>query len=109
MNQKISREKIREILKGVADKEAVPPNLELILDIPLRVTVELGRTKMTIRELLRLNEGSVIELSTPTGEPLDILINQKPIAKGEVVVVNERYGIRLLSIMSEAERIEQLK
>ncbi len=85
------------------------PNLSLILDIPLQVTVELGRTKMTIKDLLRLGEGSVIELPVPAGDPLDILVNQKPIAKGEVVVVNEKYGVRILSIISEAERLEQLK
>jgi len=87
----------------------VSPNLSLILDIPLQVTVELGRTKMTIKDLLRLGEGSVIELPVPAGDPLDILVNQKPIAKGEVVVVNEKYGVRILSIISEAERLEQLK
>ena len=64
---------------------------------------------MTIKELLRLGEGSVVELPIPAGDPLDILVNQKPIAKGEVVVVNEKYGIRILSIISETERLEQLR
>ncbi len=85
------------------------PNISMILDIPLQITVELGRTKMTIKELLRLGEGSIVELPVPAGDPLDILVNQKPIAKGEVVVVNEKYGIRILSIISEKERLEQLK
>ncbi|RLB12947.1 MAG: flagellar motor switch protein FliN [Deltaproteobacteria bacterium] len=109
MNQTISKEKIRDILKNVTEQEVASPNLGLILDIPLQITVELGRTKMTIKELLRLGEGSVVELPVPAGDPLDILVNQKPIAKGEVVVVNEKYGIRILSIISETERLEQLK
>ncbi len=98
MKQEVASQKNKEI-KG----------LEMLLDVPLQVTVELGRTKMTIRELLKLGEGSIIELPTAAGEPLGVLVNQKPIAKGEVVVVNEKYGIRLLSIISEMERIEQLK
>ena len=109
MSQIMSKEKIRDILKNVAEQEVASPNLSLILDIPLQITVELGRTKMTIKELLRLGEGSVVELPVPAGDPLDILVNQKPIAKGEVVVVNEKYGIRILSIISETERLEQLK
>jgi flagellar motor switch protein FliN/FliY len=109
MNQAIAKEKIRDILKNVTEQEVASPNISLILDIPLQITVELGRTKMTIKELLRLGEGSIIELPVPAGDPLDILVNQKPIAKGEVVVVNEKYGIRILSIISEKERLEQLK
>ncbi len=109
MNQATVKEKIRDILKNVAEQEVASPNISLILDIPLQITVELGRTKMTIKELLRLGEGSIIELPVPAGDPLDILVNQKPIAKGEVVVVNEKYGIRILSIISEKERLEQLK
>jgi len=109
MKQSIPKDKVKEILKDVTDQEIISPNLELILDVPLQVTVELGRTRMTIRDLLRLREGSVVELSTPVGEPLEILINQKPIAKGEVVVVNDRYGIRITSVISQTERLEQLK
>lgn len=109
MNQMIAKEKIRDILRNVAEQEVASPNIGLILDIPLQITVELGRTKMTIKELLRLGEGSIVELPVPAGEPLDILVNQKPIAKGEVVVVNEKYGVRILSIISEKERLEQLK
>ncbi len=105
MKQAIAEEKTKE----VTDQDVVSHNLEMLLDVPLQVTVELGRTKMTIRELLKLGEGSIIELPTAAGEPLEVLVNQKPIAKGEVVVVNEKYGIRLLSIISEMERIEQLK
>ncbi|MCD6562259.1 MAG: flagellar motor switch protein FliN [Deltaproteobacteria bacterium] len=86
-----------------------PDNLEFILDIPLEITVELGRVKMLINELLKLGQGSVIELSKPAGETLEVLANQKVIAKGEVVVVNDKYGIRLTEIASPVERIEKLK
>lgn len=84
-------------------------NLDLILDIPLRVTVELGRTKMMVRELLTLGQGSVIELNKLAGEPMEILVNDKLVAKGEAVVVNEKFGVRLTDIISPLERVEQLK
>ncbi len=83
-------------------------NLEFILDIPLEVTVELGRAKMLISELLHLGQGSVIELTKLAGEPMEILVNQKLIARGEVVVVNEKFGVRLTDIISPAERVKQL-
>lgn len=86
-----------------------PANMELILDIPLEITVELGRTRTLIGELLKLGQGSVVELSKLAGETLEILANQRLIAKGEVVVINEKYGIRITEIMSPAERIEGLK
>ncbi len=84
-------------------------NLNLILDIPLRVTVELGRTKMPVSELLNLTQGSVIELTKLAGEPMEVLVNDKLIARGEAVVVNEKFGVRLTDIISPTERIEQLK
>lgn len=84
-------------------------NLKLILDIPLRVSVELGRTKMPVSELLNLTQGSVIELSKLAGEPMEVMVNDKLIARGEAVVVNEKFGVRLTDIISTAERIEQLK
>lgn len=84
-------------------------SLDFILDIPLKVTVELGRSKMAIRDILQLAQGSVIELSKFAGEPLEVLVNEKLIARGEVVVVNEKFGIRLTDIISPVERIEQLK
>jgi flagellar motor switch protein FliN len=84
-------------------------NLQLILDIPLRVTVELGRTKMQVSDLLNLGQGSVIELSKLAGEPMEVLVNDKLIARGEAVVVNEKFGVRLTDIISPAERVEQLK
>jgi flagellar motor switch protein FliN/FliY len=84
-------------------------NMDFILDIPLQISVELGRTKMLINELLKLGQGSVIELSKLAGETLEILANQKLVARGEVVVVNEKYGVRLTEIISPIERIERLK
>ena len=84
-------------------------NLDFILDIPMKLTVELGRSQMLINELLKLGRGSVIELSKLAGEPLDILANQRLIARGEVVVVNEKYGIRITEIISPAERVEKLR
>lgn len=91
------------------DGEKKERNLDLILDIPLRVTVELGRTKMMVRELLTLGQGSVIELNKLAGEPMEILVNDKLVAKGEAVVVNEKFGVRLTDIISPLERVEQLK
>ncbi len=84
-------------------------SLDFILDIPLKVTVELGRSKMSIRDVLQLAQGAVVELSKFAGEPLEVLVNDKLIARGEVVVVNEKFGIRLTDILSPVERIEQLK
>lgn len=83
-------------------------SLDLILDVPLKVTVELGRTRMPINELMKLSQGSVIELSKMAGEPLEVLVNNKPIARGEVVVVRDKFGIRLVEILSPIERVEQL-
>ena len=96
---------------GAGAKAAGPPiqSLDFILDIPLKVTAELGRSKMAIRDILQLAQGSVIELSKFAGEPLEVLVNEKLIARGEVVVVNEKFGIRLTDIISPVERIEQLK
>ena len=84
-------------------------SLDFILDIPLKLTVELGRTKMTVREVLQLAQGAVVELSKFAGEPVEVLVNDKLVARGEVVVVNEKFGVRLTDIISPAERVEQLK
>ena len=84
-------------------------NIDFLLDIPLEITVELGRTKMLINELLKLGQGAVIELSKFAGETMDVLANQRLIAKGEVVVINDKYGIRLTEIISPIERIVRLK
>jgi len=83
-------------------------NIEMILDIPVTVSVELGRCKMIVNDILQLGQGSVIELDKLAGEPMEILINGKLIARGEVVVVNEKFGIRLTDIISPTERIKQL-
>ncbi len=84
-------------------------DIKFLLDIPLVVSVELGRTRMLIHDLLQLGQGSVVELDKLAGEPMEILVNNKLIARGEVVVVNEKFGIRLTDVISPTERIEQLK
>jgi flagellar motor switch protein FliN/FliY len=89
--------------------EAAPGNLELILDVPLGVSVELGRVRMPVRQLLTLTAGSVIELAKLAGEPLDVLINGRPVARGEAVMVNEKFGVRLTEIVSQTERVERLR
>lgn len=94
-------------------KKVEPPksslDLDFILDIPLNMAVELGSTRMLISELLQLGQGSVIELTKLAGEPMDVFVNQRLIARGEVVVVNEKFGVRLTDIVSPAERINKLK
>ena len=91
-----------------ADKEKGEANLDLILDIPLTVTVELGRSKMLINDLLQLGQGSVVELTKLVGEPLEVLVNEKLVARGEVVVVNEKFGVRLTDIVTPMERVQSL-
>ena len=85
-----------------------PKNIDFILDIPMQVTVQVGSTKMVIRELLQLGQGSVIELEKLAGEPMEVLVNNKLVARGEVVVVNEKFGVRLTDVISAAERVQQL-
>ncbi len=92
-----------------SDKTTEPPkNLDFILDIPLTISVELGRTKMVINDMLQLGQGSVIELVKLAGEPLDIYVNGKLMAKGEVVLVNDKFGVRLTDIISPVERVKKL-
>jgi flagellar motor switch protein FliN len=93
---------------GVGSSSAHPNDLDMIMDIPVQLTVELGRTKMPIKNLLQLAQGSVVELSGMAGEPLDVLINGFLIAQGEVVVVNDKLGIRLTDIITPAERLRRL-
>ena len=88
--------------------EVKEANLDLILDIPLSVTVELGRSKMLINDLLQLGQGSVIELTKLVGDPLEVLVNNKLVARGEVVVVNEKFGVRLTDIVTPMERVKSL-
>ncbi len=84
-------------------------NLEMILDVPVNVSMEIGRTEMTIRNFLKLNQGSVVELERAAGEPLDVLVNGTLVAHGEVVVINDKFGIRLTDVISTEERIEKLR
>ena len=90
-------------------REGLSVNLDLILDLPVTVSIELGRTRLQVEDILRLGQGSVVELKKLAGEPLEILVQGRPIGKGEVVVVNEKYGIRLTDIISPVERIQRLK
>lgn len=99
---------------GEFSQEAnLPPetarNLELVMDIPVQLTVELGRTRMPIRTLLQLAQGSVVELNELAGEPLDVFVNGCLVAQGEVVVVNEKFGIRLTDIITPSERLKKLR
>lgn len=91
---------------GPAANEA---NLDVILDIPVTISMEIGRTHISIRNLLQLNQGSVVELDRLAGEPMDVLVNGTLVAHGEVVVVNEKFGIRLTDVISPAERVKKLK
>lgn len=88
---------------------AAPKNMDFLLDIPMSVAVYVGSTKMAIRDLLQLAQGSVIELDKLAGEPMEVMVNNKLVARGEVVVVNEKFGIRLTDVVSAAERVQQLR
>jgi flagellar motor switch protein FliN len=96
-------------LKPEAASGASGGGLDMILDIPVQLTVELGRTKLPIRELLHLAQGSVVELDRLAGEPLDVLVNGTLIAQGEVVVVNDKFGIRLTDVIGPDERLRRLQ
>ena len=84
-------------------------NLDMVMDIPVTLSLELGHTRMSVRELLQLTQGSVIKLDRPGGDPLDILVNGCLVARGEVVVINERFGVRITDIVSPEERIRRLR
>jgi flagellar motor switch protein FliN/FliY len=94
---------------GVSHGGAEQVDLSLLMDVPLQVTVELGRARMTIENLLRLNQGSVVELNQMIGEPLNILVNNKLMAHGEAVVVKDKFAIRVLDVVSPERRIENLR
>ncbi|OQY02165.1 MAG: flagellar motor switch protein FliN [Desulfobacteraceae bacterium 4572_130] len=98
------KEAKKEITKNIKKKN----ELDFILDIPLQLSVELGKTKMLVNDLLQLGQGSIIELNKMSGEPLEVYINGKLIAKGEVVVVNEKFGIRLTDIITPMDRVKSL-
>ena len=101
---------VAEAADGIvkATSDAMPRNMDFILDVTLQVSVEVGRTRMSIQDLLQLGQGSVIELSKLAGEPLDIYINEKLIARGEAVIVNEKFGVRVTDIVSQQDRIQSL-
>jgi flagellar motor switch protein FliN len=105
--QKASFEKLWRGGGGPATQEDV--NLDVVLDIPVTISMEIGRTRLPIRNLLQLNQGSVVELDRLAGEPLDVFVNGTLIAHGEVVVVNEKFGIRLTDVISPTERVKKLK
>jgi flagellar motor switch protein FliN/FliY len=101
----VSENTVNELAKGPAVDSK---KLDFIMDIPLHVTVELGRTKLLVRDILQLNQGAVVELSKMAGEPLDVFVNSKLVARGEAVVVNEKFAIRLVDIVSPNERMERM-
>lgn len=99
----------QELQAEAAPGGDVEVNLDSILDVPVTISMEIGRTKINIRNLLQLNQGSVVELDRLAGEPMDVLVNGTLIAQGEVVVVNEKFGIRLTDIISPSDRVKRLK
>lgn len=99
-------EDLEDTSGGPAGVEA---NMDVILDIPVTISMEIGRTNISIRNLLQLNQGSVVELDRLAGEPMDVLVNGTLVAHGEVVVVNEKFGIRLTDVISPAERVKKLR
>ncbi|HET8710058.1 MAG TPA: flagellar motor switch protein FliN [Spongiibacteraceae bacterium] len=103
------RAELDEFDPSVRNQRPGAPDLDVILDIPVRISMEVGNTEITIRNLLQLNQGSVIELDRLAGEPLDVLVNGTLIAHGEVVVVNEKFGIRMTDVISPSERIKKLR
>jgi len=103
---------VAELEEFVEDRDITPKEkrkLDNILDIPVTIAMEVGRSKISIRNLLQLNQGSVVELDRVAGEPLDVLVNGTLIAHGEVVVVNDKFGIRLTDVISQLERIKKLR
>lgn len=98
----------REEQAGAASPQIDNRNIEFLLDIPLNVSVEVGRSKILIKDLMQMREGNVIELDKLAGEPLDLYINSRLIARGEAVLVNDKFGLRLIDVVSPAERIEKL-
>lgn len=104
--QRASLDDLEPSGEGPEDEDV---NLDVILDIPVTLSMEIGRTKISIRNLLQLNQGSVVELDRLAGEPMDVMVNGTLVAHGEVVVVNERFGIRLTDVVSPSERVRKLK
>jgi flagellar motor switch protein FliN len=105
--ERASFEKLSSDVQDAATEQDV--NLDVVLDIPVTISMEIGRARLPIRKLLQLNQGSVVELDRLAGEPLDVFVNGTLIAHGEVVVVNEKFGIRLTDVISPSERVRKLK
>lgn len=99
---------VMEAAEGAAAENAMPRNLDFLLDVALQVSVEVGRTRMSIQDLLQLGQGSVLELTKLAGEPLDVYINDRLVARGEAVIVNEKFGVRITDIISQQERLDSL-
>jgi flagellar motor switch protein FliN/FliY len=108
-DQSVSKPQLESLEEDDGGATIEDASLDVILDIPVNISMEVGSTKISIRNLLKLNQGSVVELDRLAGEPLDVLVNGTLIAHAEVVVVNEKYGIRLTDIISASERIQKLK
>ncbi|MBI5408352.1 MAG: flagellar motor switch protein FliN [Nitrospirae bacterium] len=107
MEQEIQQHEFKDIKDE--KRQTTARDIEFLLDIPVEITVQLGKTKMLIKELLQLGQGSVVELEKLAGEPMEIMANNRLIARGEVVVVNEKFGVRMTDIISPSERLSQLK
>jgi flagellar motor switch protein FliN len=95
--------------EGQAQSQQITKEIDFLMDVPLQVSVEVGRTKMLIRDFLKMKEGGVIELDKMADEPLDLYVNSRLIARGEAVVVNEKFGLRLIDVVSTMERLEKLR
>lgn len=102
-------EAAEEVAAAVVEANPKERTIDFIMDVPLAVTVEVGRARMTIQDLLQLGQGSVVELEKLAGEPLDIFINGRIVAKGEAVIINEKFGVRILDIIPPHERLEHLR
>jgi flagellar motor switch protein FliN/FliY len=108
-DQAFQRAEFKDLDADSLPQDQGEPQLDMILDIPVTIALEIGRTQVSIRNLLQLNQGSIVELDRLAGEPLDVLVNGTLIAHGEVVMVNEKFGIRLTDVISTAERVQNLQ
>lgn len=108
MAEENESQEVEETGEDIQEQERGERELDFILDIPLELSVELGRTKMLVNDLLQLGQGSIIELNKLAGEPLEVYINRKLIARGEVVVVNEKFGVRLTDVITPIDRVKSL-
>jgi len=107
--EKVEYGMLQESADGAEGEGGKDVNLEVILDVPVTISMEIGRTRINIRNLLQLTQGSVVELDRLAGEPMDVLVNGTLIAHGEVVVVNDKFGIRLTDVLSPSERVRKLR